>query len=298
MLQRTGQTSATAKTSRLTENKRRYRARRKEYVSDLERRLMEAREQGIRATAEVQLAARKVVEENGRLRGLLRLAGFADEEIGVWARHEPCKDSADGADCARRREMEQKARMCVIFTAGHGGPAMESEEICSSSKSNRKREMDRAKNISESTDTPSSTEGLLVSEPTFPDRPDLDTTTAAGSVPATRYPPAVAQAQARACDDTSIMPCKLLSRLAENPAADITQIPVRSSSAGPPQDAARNGGDVECGKAYEMLMQHATSEDKMDYVARALEGGCASTGKGSCAVKKNVIWGVLDNMCG
>ncbi|EEU33635.1 uncharacterized protein NECHADRAFT_19942, partial [Fusarium vanettenii 77-13-4] len=63
------------------ENKRRYRARRKEYVSDLERRLAEAREQGVKATTEVQSAARKVVEENGQLRDLLRLAGFADEDI-------------------------------------------------------------------------------------------------------------------------------------------------------------------------------------------------------------------------
>ena len=80
MLQCLNRMPNTAKTSRMTENKRRYRARRKEYVSDLERRLAEAREQGVNATMEVQSAARKVVEENGRLRELLRLAGFADEE--------------------------------------------------------------------------------------------------------------------------------------------------------------------------------------------------------------------------
>ncbi|KAH7231776.1 uncharacterized protein BKA55DRAFT_524473, partial [Fusarium redolens] len=81
MLQCVTQTSSIAKASRLTENKRRYRARQKEYVSDLERKVAEAREQGIKATTEVQLAAREVVIENGQLRDLLRLAGFTDEDI-------------------------------------------------------------------------------------------------------------------------------------------------------------------------------------------------------------------------
>jgi hypothetical protein len=67
----------------LAENKRRYRARRKEYVSDIERRLAEAQEQGVKVTTEVQLAARKIVVENRQLRELLRLADFDDEDIDV-----------------------------------------------------------------------------------------------------------------------------------------------------------------------------------------------------------------------
>ncbi|KAH8656300.1 hypothetical protein BGZ61DRAFT_309996, partial [Ilyonectria robusta] len=63
------------------ENKRRYRARRKEYVADLERMLKEARERGVQATKEVQLAAQQVVQENARLRELLGLAGFSHEDV-------------------------------------------------------------------------------------------------------------------------------------------------------------------------------------------------------------------------
>jgi hypothetical protein len=93
-------------------------------------------------------------------------------------------------------------------------------------------------------------------------------------------------------------PCKLLTRLAENPATDITQISAPSSSVDPPQAAAGHGGDVECGKAYEMLIRYATSEEKMDDIARALENGCKANGKGGCAIKSKVLLQTLDGMCG
>ncbi|KAH7201468.1 hypothetical protein DER44DRAFT_670535 [Fusarium oxysporum] len=281
MLQCVTQTSGSARTSRLTENKRRYRARRKEYVSDLERRLAEAREQGIKATTEVQLAARKVVVENGQLRDLLRLAGFADEDINVWTRREPGGDDANGANCARRREIERMARLCISL----------------SSKTDGKEELDQAGNISESTDIPSIPDEPLDSEPNPSNCPDFDTTTACPA-PETSEAPAAAQVQTQTCHDKQSMPCKLLSRLAENPATDITQVPVPPGSVDPPQDATYHEGDVECGKAYEMLMRYATSEEKMDTIAQALEGGCTSTGKGRCVVKKNTIWKALDSMCG
>ncbi|CAM1502790.1 Fc.00g075660.m01.CDS01 [Cosmosporella sp. VM-42] len=291
------QTSDAARTSRLTENKRRYRARRKEYVSDLERRLAEAREQGIKATAEVQLAARKVVVDNGRLRELLRAAGFGDEDIEVWTRREHCRDNADGANCDRRREIEQKARRCVTITAGYRRVALEGEKISSSSKNNRKREMGQAGNILYSTDKPSNTEEPLGTEPDCSNSPDSDTTTIACLAPLTSEAPTTAQVKTHTCHDEQTMPCKLLSRLAENPATDITQISVPPGPVNPPQDAPYHGGDVECGKAHEMLMRYATSEEKMDSIARALEGGCTSTGKGGCVVKKNAIWEALDSMC-
>ena len=297
MLQCVTQTSSVAKTSRLTENKRRYRARRKEYVSDLERRLAAAREQGIKATTEVQFAARNVVVENGQLRDLLRLAGFADEDIDVWTRHEPGGDDANGANCARRREIERMARLCGTFTSGRGGGTTEEEKTSSLSKTNGNGKLGQAGNISESIDIPSSTEDPLVSEPNPSNCPDFDTATACPA-PETSEAPAAAQVKTQTCHDKQSMPCRLLSRLAENPATDITQVPVPPGSVDPLQDTAYHGGDVECGKAYEMLMRYATSEEKMDTVAQALEGGCTSTGKGRCVVKKNTIWEALDSMCG
>jgi hypothetical protein len=92
-------------------------------------------------------------------------------------------------------------------------------------------------------------------------------------------------------------PCKLLSRLAENPSADITQLPIPPGPVGI-QETADNEGGVECGKAYEMLIRYATSEEKLDGISQALERGCVSNGKGGCAVKKKVVWQVLDDLSG
>ncbi|KAK4232980.1 hypothetical protein C8A03DRAFT_48321 [Achaetomium macrosporum] len=296
-LQRRTQTSDAARTSRLTENKRRYRARQKEYVADLERSLAESRVQGIKATKEVQLAARKVVAENGRLRELLRLVGFADEDIDVWAKREHGGTKADGTDCARRREIEQKARLYETFSAGHRGLAIERETMGASQRNNRKREIGVAVNTPESINTPSSTNEPVVA-PGSHKSPDSDAEMATCPTPAKSEAPAATQAETCASRGGGFGPCKLLSLLAENPAADITQVTAHPSSVDPLQGTVHSEGDVECGKAYEMLMRYATSEEKMDYVARALETGCTSTGQGACAVKKNVIWEALDGMCG
>ncbi|KAL2128818.1 hypothetical protein VTI74DRAFT_8598 [Chaetomium olivicolor] len=289
--------SDAARTSRLTENKRRYRARQKEYVADLERRLAEARVQGINATTQVQLAARKVVAENGRLRELLRLAGFADEDIDVWAKREHGGNKADGTDCARRREIEQKARLCATFPAGHRGLAMEREKMGASQRNNRKREIGVAVNTSESINTPSSTNQPVVA-PRSHKSPESDAEMDTCPTPAKSEAPAASPAENCASRGGGVRPCKLLSLLAENPSADITQVTAYPSSVDPLQGIVHREGDVECGKAYEMLMRYATSEEKMDYVARALETGCTSNGQGACAVKKKVIWEALDGMCG
>ncbi len=265
-------------------------------MADLERSLAEARAQGIKATKEVQLAARKVVAENGRLRELLQLAGFADEDIDVWTKREECGNKMDRTDYTRRGEIEQKARLCVGFTAGHEGLTVE-EKTCVSRKSNRQRTIEVVRNIPESTDTPSSTKEPLV-EPGSSKSADSDATTAACPTPSTSKAPAATQAGTSPSRDREVRPCKLLSLLAENPTADITQVRVHPSSVDPLQVTVHREGDVECGKAYEMLMRYATSEESMDYVSRKLEAGCTSTGQGGCAVKKKVIWEALDSMCG
>jgi hypothetical protein len=44
-------------------------------------------------------------------------------------------------------------------------------------------------------------------------------------------------------------------------------------------------------------MQYATSEEKMDHIAKALEEGCTPTQEGGCKVKNKVIWEILDGVC-
>jgi hypothetical protein len=59
----------------------RSRARRKEYVQELEAKLRSHEQMGIEASTEIQMAARRVLEENKRLRAILRARGVSENEI-------------------------------------------------------------------------------------------------------------------------------------------------------------------------------------------------------------------------
>ncbi|KJZ79269.1 hypothetical protein HIM_01420 [Hirsutella minnesotensis 3608] len=67
--------------ARIRDNQRRSRARRREYVQELEQRLRLYELQGIEASTEVQMAARRVAEENKQLRELLNRHAVSDENI-------------------------------------------------------------------------------------------------------------------------------------------------------------------------------------------------------------------------
>ncbi|OAA72348.1 hypothetical protein ISF_01421 [Cordyceps fumosorosea ARSEF 2679] len=66
---------------RIRENQRRSRARRKEFVEAMQRRLDEYEKQGVEATLQMQQAARTVAIENSRLRLLLARRGVTDHEV-------------------------------------------------------------------------------------------------------------------------------------------------------------------------------------------------------------------------
>jgi hypothetical protein len=88
-----------------------------------------------------------------------------------------------------------------------------------------------------------------------------------------------------------LAPCKLMSRLAENPGADLTQIGV------PKLQVEENGADgMECSKAYKMLIQFATTEEKLDIISQALESGCKKGPKGGCKVQNVAILNAIDKV--
>ncbi|KAF4337479.1 bZIP transcription factor domain protein [Fusarium beomiforme] len=66
---------------RIRDNQRRSRARHKEYVESLEKKLKDFERRGVEATLEMQQAARSVAIENSRLRMLLSYRGVTNEEI-------------------------------------------------------------------------------------------------------------------------------------------------------------------------------------------------------------------------
>ncbi|KAI4603103.1 hypothetical protein KJ359_005895 [Pestalotiopsis sp. 9143b] len=77
-----------ANLTRIRENQRRSRARRKEYLQELEQRIRVYEQQGIEASTEIQQAARKVADENRKLRALLVQQGIDESSIESYL-HSP-----------------------------------------------------------------------------------------------------------------------------------------------------------------------------------------------------------------
>ncbi|KAF2659149.1 hypothetical protein K491DRAFT_216333 [Lophiostoma macrostomum CBS 122681] len=69
--------------ARIRDNQRRSRARRKEYLQELEAKIRSCEQMGVEASAEMQSAARRVLEENRRLRTMLRARGVPEAEISA-----------------------------------------------------------------------------------------------------------------------------------------------------------------------------------------------------------------------
>lgn len=90
-------------------------------------------------------------------------------------------------------------------------------------------------------------------------------------------------------------PCKLVSQLAANPRTDIMQIPIDADAAAADDEGADG---VECSRAYQMLKQYGTTDEKLDTIAVALERGCVANkgSRGGCRVKNEAIWKALDDV--
>ncbi|KAK7712158.1 hypothetical protein SLS57_007834 [Botryosphaeria dothidea] len=80
--------------ARIRDNQRRSRARRKEYLQELESKYRTCEQLGVQASAEIQQAAKRVLDENRRLRALLRQKGIPDAEIDSFAEPDPSSSSA------------------------------------------------------------------------------------------------------------------------------------------------------------------------------------------------------------
>lgn len=78
------QTKDPANASRIRDNQRRSRARRKEYVEELQRQVQEYEKQGVQASLDIQKAARDVSIENSRLRMLLAQRGVDGPAVDAY----------------------------------------------------------------------------------------------------------------------------------------------------------------------------------------------------------------------
>lgn len=83
-----------ANLARIRDNQRRSRARRKEYLQELEAKLRQCELQGVEASSEIQIAARKVAEENKKLRTLLVQNGVPNKSIEQYVQSPLPSDTA------------------------------------------------------------------------------------------------------------------------------------------------------------------------------------------------------------
>ncbi|KAI8714781.1 hypothetical protein NCS52_01198900 [Fusarium sp. LHS14.1] len=82
---------------RIRDNQRRSRARHKEYVEGLQKKLQDYERQGVEATLQMQQAARNVAVENSRLRILLGYHGVTAEDIDKFLQSFPDQPVTDAA---------------------------------------------------------------------------------------------------------------------------------------------------------------------------------------------------------
>lgn len=107
--------------ARIRENQRRSRARRKEYIQDVERRLAEYEQRGIEATQEMQAAARNVAMENSRLRMMLAQRGVHEHEIQDFFHH--CDQSQHAHQNVDRLAVLADASCCDTSSVGTATPS-------------------------------------------------------------------------------------------------------------------------------------------------------------------------------
>ncbi|KAH6893053.1 hypothetical protein B0T10DRAFT_559051 [Thelonectria olida] len=82
---------------RIRDNQRRSRARHKEYVEGLQRKVQDYERRGVEATLEMQQAARNVAVENSRLRMLLGYHGVTGDEVDKFLQAFPDQSASDAA---------------------------------------------------------------------------------------------------------------------------------------------------------------------------------------------------------
>jgi hypothetical protein len=80
------QGNETSSSARIRDNQRRSRTRRKELIEDLQKRIQTYEQNGVTATQDMQRAARKVAQENLRLRSILAHHGISQEKVDIYLR--------------------------------------------------------------------------------------------------------------------------------------------------------------------------------------------------------------------
>jgi hypothetical protein len=227
-------------------------------------------------TKEVQLAAQGVARENAKLRDLLRWTGYTDDTIDAWVKGDTHLPNAGRPQPVSRLALEK---------IGQKAP------LASGLQKERKLEalnngaMDRQPILIKACGSEEGSNKVFCPEKS----PIPSAVSSEKSCSPAQHPDSVGA------------PCKLVTLLTRNPAADVTQVPLPPESSEEPHDINKpedcSADGIECSAAYKMLMQYATSTESIDRIATALESGCTPSAGGGCKVKKSVVWSTLDKEC-
>jgi hypothetical protein len=282
----------------LRENKRRNRARQKEYTADLERRLREFEQDGIRATIEVQSAAKKVAEENTYLRELLLALGLDQSAINEWVTaRRRCSGDAMESTRKRCRKRATREKTCNKAQEGESSGGPSSQPRCSAScttnpRANTSLSDETVAKFADRLDVTKQSQVhdqiSLLKEDVCSSDNTQENINHEGPSPRESINSEEGPSQPQSA------PCKLLARFAADPSSDVSQIlagsEIRSKSDG-------TDGALPCESAYKLLMQYATSEEKLEALARTLEGGCVPNADGGCQVKNETVSQALLDIC-
>lgn len=281
---------------RLRENKRRNRARQKEYTADLERRLREFEQEGVRASIEIQCAAKKVAEENIYLRELLLATGIDCSTINDWITQKgSCNDVKNvGRSCCHEIAIGDSICNKGKQRDPSSAPLSQPQGSLPPNKSCQSSSSPLSDPIPKSTDR-----SLAITEDSrITDR---------FSSPA-RNKSTLENGQENGCHDAGVLPspqgersppppsapCKLLTRLAANPGLDVSMI-LAGAETEQKIDSAEGG--LSCESAYKLLMRYATSDERIETLARSLEEGCVPDSGGGCKVKSETVSQALLDIC-
>lgn len=251
------------RTVRLRETKRRYRARKREYVESLQQQLVETRDQQVGGMQQVQLAAQKVVKDNSRLRTLLRLMGVEDIVVESWL-----------------RAVETPTSLTPVHAA-----------LRSCSTSSKPPTLSNVSNKS----TQTCADLLHVPSPngSFPCDAAPNPVTSLprnGNIPTHQVASLLNKSHSSTSEiSNESRPCLSVPHILAQPNIES------------PEDADLapgevGSGDVECSRAQKMVLPFAITNNKVDAISEKLKEGCVSDKRGGCKVKAEVMWEILDDV--
>ncbi|KAL7950008.1 hypothetical protein V8C42DRAFT_340890 [Trichoderma barbatum] len=122
-----------ANLARIRDNQRRSRARRREYIAELEQRLRAYELSGVEASSEVQLAARRVAEENRQLRELLHKHGFQDDYISSFLLQQAGATSSTDLVQALQTTIAPRRPVALDSSVSFSLPSQVTRELASAS---------------------------------------------------------------------------------------------------------------------------------------------------------------------